>query len=193
MWLHKHPYPPYIPKNTTRLIVGTLPPPRFSTGALNDQDVDFCYGSSSGMLWKIWDRLYDLNLVFENTNHAIEQRKAFLKRERFGICDIVGGACRDKIDASDLGMQDVQLRDVLSILEHHPKVDTLILTGGNSKNGPEYFLRKLLKKSYYSIGMHRRSGSSKASICMRWQNNNSPQPNRAIWDSKPRDWKYASI
>ena len=147
MWFHEHPYPPYIPKNTTRLIVGTLPPPRFSTGALNDQDVDFCYGSSSGMLWKIWDRLYDLSLVFENTNHAIEQRKAFLKRERFGICDIVDGAYRDKIDASDLGMQDVQLRDVLSILEHHPKVDTLILTGGNSKNGPEYFLRKLLKKA----------------------------------------------
>ena len=90
--------------------------------------------------------MYDLNLVFENTNHAIEQRKAFLKRERFGICDIVGGAYRDKIDASDLGMQDLQLRDVLSILEQHSKVDTLIFTGGNSKNGPEYFLRKLLKK-----------------------------------------------
>ena len=147
MWFHEHPYHPYIPENTTRLIVGTLPPPRFSTGALNDQDVDFCYGSSNGMLWKIWNRLYNLNLVFGNTNHAIEQRKAFLKRERFGICDIVGGAYRDKIDASDLGMQDEQLRDVLSILEQHSKVDTLIFTGGNSKNGPEYFLRKLLKKA----------------------------------------------
>ena len=49
MWFHEHPYPPYIPENTTRLIVGTLPPPQFSTGALNDQDVDFCYGSSNGM------------------------------------------------------------------------------------------------------------------------------------------------
>ena len=52
------------------------------------------------MLWKIWDRLDDLNLVFENTNHVIEQRKAFLKRDCFGICDIEGGAYRDKIDAS---------------------------------------------------------------------------------------------
>ena len=147
MWLHEHPYPPYIPDTATRLIVGTLPPPRFSTGALNAQDVDFCYGSSNGMLWKIWDRLYDLNLVFENTHFAIEQRKAFLKRERFGICDIVGAAYRDKIDASDLGMQDVQLRDIRSILEKHPKIDTLIFTGGNSKNGPEYFMRKLLKQA----------------------------------------------
>ena len=104
MWFHKHPYPPYIPETATRLIVGTLPPPRFSSGELNDQDVDFCYGSSNGMLWKIWDRLYDLKLVYENTYYAIEQGKAFLKRKRFGICDIVEGAYREKIDASDQGM-----------------------------------------------------------------------------------------
>ena len=147
MFHHVHPYPPYILEDSTRLIVGTLPPPRFTTGQLNDQDVDFCYGSSNGMLWKIWDRLYALNLVYENTAHAIEQRKAFLKREKIGICDIVGAAYRDKIDASDLGMQQPELRDLLGILEHHPKVDTLIFTGGNSKNGPEYFFRKLLKKA----------------------------------------------
>ena len=147
MFYHKHPYPPDILPDTTRLIVGTLPPPRLTTGELNAQDVDFCYGSSNGMLWKIWDRLYDLNLVYENTNHAIEQRKAFLKREKIGICDIVGAAYRDKIDASDLGMQQPELRDLLGILEQYPKVKTLIFTGGNSKNGPEYFLRKLLKKA----------------------------------------------
>ncbi len=151
MWYHKHPYPPYILENSTRLIVGTLPPPRFSTGDLNNEDVDFCYGSSNGMLWKIWDRLYNLNLVFENTNFAIEQRKAFLKQEHFGICDIVDGAYRDKIDASDLGMQKVKLRNILLILKEYPKVNTLIFTGGNSKNGPEYFFRKLLKTASLSF------------------------------------------
>ena len=34
MFIHKHPYPPFIPKNATKLIVGTLPPPRFYTGIL---------------------------------------------------------------------------------------------------------------------------------------------------------------
>ena len=151
MFYHKHPYPPYILDNSTRLIVGTLPPPRFTTGELNKQDVDFCYGSSNGMLWKIWNRLYDLDLVFENTHFAIEQRKAFLKREKIGICDIVDAAHRDKVDASDLGMQNPELRDVLGILKQHPKVKTLIFTGGNSKNGPEYFFRKLLKRAKISF------------------------------------------
>ena len=44
-------------------------------------------------------------------------------------------------------MQQPELRDLLGILEQHPKVRTLIFTGGNSKNGPEYFFRKLLKKA----------------------------------------------
>lgn len=146
MFHHRHPYPPFILEDTRRLIVGTLPPPRFTTGDLNNQDVDFCYGSSNGMLWKIWDRIYDLQLDFENTNAAIEQRKAFLKREKIGICDIVHAAYREKVDASDLGMKNVELRDMLSYLKQYRKINQLIFTGGNSKNGPEYFFRKLLKK-----------------------------------------------
>lgn len=42
-------------------------------------------------------------------------------------------------------MQQVELRDLLGILQKHPAADTLIFTGVNSKNGPEYFFRKLLK------------------------------------------------
>ena len=151
MFYHTHPYSPYILPDTERLIVGTLPPPRFTIGALNEEDVDFCYGSSNGLLWKVWDRIYNLNLVYENSQYAIAQRKAFLQREKIGVCDIVGAAYRDKIDASDLGMQRVELRDLLGILEQHPKVSTLIFTGGNSKNGPEYFFRQLLKKAKLTL------------------------------------------
>lgn len=151
MFFHTHPYDPYILSDTERLIVGTLPPPRFTTGQLNEQDVDFCYGSSNGLLWKIWDKIYDLQLVYANTHYAVEQRKAFLKREKIGICDIVGAAYRDKIDASDLGMQKVELRDLLGILKQRPQIHQLIFTGGNSKNGPEYFFRQLLKKEGRSL------------------------------------------
>lgn len=43
-------------------------------------------------------------------------------------------------------MQELELRDLIIILEDYPKVDTLLFTGGNSKNGPEYHFRKLLKE-----------------------------------------------
>ena len=151
MFHHTHPYPPYIPENATRLIVGTLPPPRFTTGELKPGDVDFCYGSRDGQLWLVLDRMFDLNLKYENTAEAIAQRENFLIEYGIGICDTVESCRREKIDATDLGMNEVELRDLIGILRKHPKVDTLLFTGGNSKNGPEYFFRRLLK--IYGLGL----------------------------------------
>ncbi|MGB6154084.1 MAG: uracil-DNA glycosylase family protein, partial [Pricia sp.] len=146
MFLHTHPYPPFLFPEATKLIVGTLPPPRFTIREFKDDDVDFCYGSRDGQFWPILDKLFDLGLVYETTQGAIEQRKHFLFKRRIGICDIVEGAEREKVDASDLGMQNVQLRDLVRILQAYPNIDTLLFTGGNSKNGPEYFFRRHLKE-----------------------------------------------
>ncbi|MFD0862596.1 uracil-DNA glycosylase family protein [Sungkyunkwania multivorans] len=146
MFYHFHPYEPFIPVNATKLIVGTLPPPRFCTKDLKTGDVDFCYGSIDGQLWPILDSIFKLNLKFETTDEAIHQRKVFLESRGIGICDIVASAERNKIDASDLGMQNVKLRDLIGYLHRHPKIDTLLFTGGNSKNGPEYFFRRHLKE-----------------------------------------------
>lgn len=146
MFVHKHPYKPFISKNTTKLIIGTLPPPRFYKGILKKGDVDFCYGSIDGQLWKILNEIFQLNLHFETTDNAIKQRKDFLIKNNIGICDIVESCERKKIDASDLGMKNIQLRDMMHYLKEFSKINTLLLTGGNSKNGPEYHLRKLLKK-----------------------------------------------
>ena len=145
MFLHKHPYKPFIQKDTTKLIVGTLPPPRFYNGMLKKGDVNFCYGSIDGQLWKILDKIFTLNLKYETTEFAIEQRKSFLTKKNIGICDIVASCERTKIDASDLGMENIKLRNILSYIKSNSKIETLLLTGGNSKNGPEYFFRKHLK------------------------------------------------
>lgn len=145
MFNHFHPYQPFLFKDMTKLIVGTLPPPRFTQRQLKPGDVDFCYGSRDGQLWRILDRIFGLELVYETTEKAVAQRKAFLYKQGIGICDIVDSAKRIKIDASDLGMQEVKLRNLLGYLNEYKTVDTLLFTGGNSKNGPEYFFRKHLK------------------------------------------------
>lgn len=145
MFHHTHPYKPFIPENATKLIVGTLPPPRFTTGVLKEGDVDFCYGSRDGLLWQVIDQVFELDLKFETSQEAVEQRKQFLIKNNLGICDTVESCRRQKIDASDLGMNQVELRDLISILRQYPKIDTLLFTGGNSKNGPEFFFRRLLK------------------------------------------------
>ncbi|MGM0934723.1 MAG: uracil-DNA glycosylase family protein [Bacteroidota bacterium] len=146
MFHHTHPYRPFIPENATKLIVGTLPPPRFTRRELKEGDVDFCYGSRDGLLWKVLDKIFDLDLKFETTEEAIQQRIDFLKKRGIGICDMVESSHREKIDASDLGMQKVELRNMISILREHPRIERLLFTGGNSKNGPEYFFRRHLRE-----------------------------------------------
>ncbi|WP_188652772.1 uracil-DNA glycosylase family protein [Yeosuana aromativorans] len=145
MFKHQHPYPPFIMEDTTKLIVGTLPPPRFSTGTLLEKDVDFCYGSYYNSLWLYIDTIHNLNLRYDNSEEAVEQRQQFLIDHKIGVCDIVESCERDKIDASDLGMQNIKLRNLIGYLKQHPTIDTLLFTGGNSKNGPEYFFIKHIK------------------------------------------------
>jgi len=145
MFFHKHPYKPFIQKDTKKLIVGTLPPPRFSTGQLLEKDVNFCYGSFYNSLWLKIDKIHNLNLRYDNSQEAIDQRKQFLIDNKIGICDIVESAERKKVDASDIGMQNIKLRDVVDCLKQYPSIEMILFTGGKSKNGPEYFFRKHLK------------------------------------------------
>ncbi|MBT8269050.1 MAG: uracil-DNA glycosylase family protein [Flavobacteriaceae bacterium] len=145
MFIHRHPYPPFIDENTKRLIVGTLPPPRFSMGELEERDVDFCYGSHHNSLWKYIDAIYDLKLRYDNSKQAIEERKDFLLKKKIGIYDIVEECSRERIDASDLGMSNVVLRDLIGALDAYQNVNCLLFIGGNTKNGPEYFFRRHAK------------------------------------------------
>ena len=146
MFFHKHPYQPFIQNDTTKLIVGTLPPPRFTTGELLEKDVNFYYGSYYNSLWLYIDKIHNLNLRYDNSEEAINERKQFLIKNKIGVCDIVDSAEREKIDASDLGMQNIKLRNLIGYLKEYPKIITLLFIGGNSKNGPEYFFRKHLKE-----------------------------------------------
>ncbi|MBE15622.1 MAG: DNA glycosylase [Cytophagaceae bacterium] len=150
-FLHKHPFPPFNLEAAQKLIVGTLPPPRFTTGNLKPGDVNFSYGSIDGQLWPILERIFDLGLSYENTQQAIKERQAFLISRNIGVCDIVNAAYRDKIDASDIGLLEVSLRPMFEILSNFPQIDTLLFTGGNSKNGPEYFFRKLCREYDVSL------------------------------------------
>lgn len=154
MFKHTHPYPPFIPKGATKLIVGTLPPPRFSTGQFKPGDVNFNYGSRDGQLWIILDRIFEMGFSYETSQKAIDERKDFLKKYKIGISDMVECAYRKKIDASDLGIKECELRDLIGILRKNHSINTILFTGGNSKNGPEYFFRKHLK-TYKNIQLKR--------------------------------------
>ncbi len=97
------------------------------------------------MLWPVLDQIFHLGLRYDNSREAVRERQDFLIREKIGICDIVESCRRSKIDASDLGMIEIRQRNIVEQLQLHPTIETLIFTGGNTKNGPEYLFRRQLK------------------------------------------------
>ena len=151
MFYHFHPYKPFLNYDTKRIIVGTIPPPRFCYKEFKINDVDFSYGSKDNLLWQTLNKIYNLSLSFENSNKAITLRKDFLLKYQIGICDIVESCKREKIDASDIGMKEVVLRDILNYIKKYKNIQTLIFTGGLSKNSPEYFFRQILKKQNINL------------------------------------------
>lgn len=151
MFYHFHPYKPFLNQETKKIIVGTLPPPRFCNKEFKINDVNFCYGSKDNLLWQILNKIYNLNLPFENSNEAITLRKEFLLKYKIGICDIVESCKREKIDASDIGMEEVVLRDILGYIRKYKNIQTLIFTGGLCKNSPEFFFRQILKKQNINL------------------------------------------
>jgi hypothetical protein len=52
------------------------------------------------------------------------------------------------MESSDLGMMAIRQRNILRQLGLHPTITTLIFTGGNGKNGPEYLFRRQLKEQF---------------------------------------------
>lgn len=148
---HLHPYAPFLHANTQKVIVGTLPPPRFCQQAFKKHDVNFCYGSQDNLLWHALNAIYHLDLRFDNSNEAVQMRKTFLIKHRIGVCDIVQSCEREKIDASDMGMKNVNLQDLVGFITQYKSIHTLIFTGGNSKNGPEYFFKQQLKTHGLSL------------------------------------------
>lgn len=147
MFFHFHPYEPFLNEDTKTIIMGTLPPPRFCLNEYKKEDVLFCYGSKDNLLWKVLDKIYNLKLNYDNSSEAIIQRKKFLIKHNIGICDIVESCNREKIDASDIGMLDVNLRDILTYIKEYKNIETIIFTGGYCKNSPEYFLKQILKNN----------------------------------------------
>jgi G:T/U-mismatch repair DNA glycosylase len=131
-----HPYDPYVPENATKLVIGSIPPPRFClpNPKLKNGDVDFYYGSGRNCFWKI------LGFDLSAPGNGVERRKIFLKDMNVGITDIVGSCVRKKENsAMDQDLADLELKDIKTLLAQHRKIDTLIYTSE--------FVKGLLEKA----------------------------------------------
>jgi len=143
-----HPFEPYVPENATKLIIGTIPPPRFAQKRLSDKDVNFYYGSEDNNFWDIVGFINDIDFKKENSLQEVEKRKKFLDENKIGICDIVKTTKRKKKEsASDKDLDPTEYLNIIDdILTQHTKIDTLIYTSDYVKECMTRLLKQIFNK-----------------------------------------------
>ena len=143
-----HPFKPFIPIKADKLIIGTIPPPRFclKDRKLYPEDVRFYYGSRDNAFWTIIEKIFDFDFEFKNSEKAINERKNALKELGIGITDIVDQCNHSNDFASDTDLKNLDYKDLGKLLHEHPKIKTLIYTSEFVKNQINTLFR-----TYHSI------------------------------------------
>jgi G:T/U-mismatch repair DNA glycosylase len=119
-----HPYEPYVPENATKLVIGSIPPPRFCGAAseLRAGDVDWYYGSDKNGFWNL------INPDAAKTK-SVDKLKEYLNSLGVGITDIVRSCIRNKPNSAlDKDLEICERKDISTLLKKHPIIDTLIYT-----------------------------------------------------------------
>ena len=151
--LETHPFEPFIPKDATKLIIGTIPPERFFKKNLSECDVNFYYGSQDNAFWKLISEIANIDFLKKNNSDEIDKRKNFLRNNSIGICDIVKKTNRKDGSSLDRDLEIVDFLDIAEILKKYSKINTLIYT--SDSGGVKSFMTKYLKKKFSKEICHR--------------------------------------
>ncbi len=132
--METHPYMPFVPKGASKLILGSLPPWRFTIDddpavnklkILRDGDIDFYYGSRSNRFWMILSEVFNSGKL--NTSDKI---KLLLRNRKIAISDVVHRCRREPAQSAlDQNLKDIEFNnDIRNILMRNHSISTLLFT-----------------------------------------------------------------
>jgi hypoxanthine-DNA glycosylase len=98
-----HPFEPIYHKDSTILILGTLP-------SVKSRENDFYYGHKQNRFWRLLAALYD-----ETVPETINEKKELLFRNHIALWDVIAEC--DIQGSSDSTIRNVKPTDIRSLLE----------------------------------------------------------------------------
>lgn len=149
----------YIPKNATKLIIGTMPPAWLCNKKAKGDYIDFFYGSCDNYFWNIMRFLDDTkikklsdkdlntykNIKFDN----VDACKKFLDDNNIGIVDIVENCIHNNNSAADNDLLSIKNINLIKILEENKKIKEIFCTSEFAKTLiGVYYAKKIIKNEY---------------------------------------------
>ena len=124
------PFPPFLPPNTTVLMMGSFPP------AAEKRAMEFHYPNFQNDMWRVYGLVFfgdamHFQRVGEKAFDA-KKIKAFLAERGIGSCPGVRRAIRTHGNASDAYLKVVETVELPEILEKIPQCRRICTTGGKA-------------------------------------------------------------
>lgn len=124
-----HPWPPFIPVNASKLILGTFP-----TNEINRSAYNFFYPNPLNDFWKLIFEVAGKDLNEYRTSEPVEIRKQILSDLSLGIADIGKRVLRQRDSSKDENLFPIEFTDIFSLLENHTTIAKIIITSSSGAN-----------------------------------------------------------
>jgi G:T/U-mismatch repair DNA glycosylase len=155
--MHKetHPYNAFVPEGAEKLILGSIPPWRFTVDdnpdinnlkKQQDGDIDFAYGSRRNKFWIILSDVFKTGAL-----DSSDKIKLLLRNRKIAISDVVRRCRRvPERSALDQNLKDIEFNhSIKKILTNNPSIGTILFTST--------FAEKLFFK-YFSVRTEKYKG-----------------------------------
>ena len=146
--METHPYKAFVPKGAEKIILGSIPPWRFTVDdspdaskqkKLHPGDIDFAYGSKNNKLWIILSEVFNAGRL-DSSDKIIKM----LSKNKIAISDVVHRCRRiPERSALDQNLKDIEFNhSIKGILINNPSISTILFTSS--------FVERLFYK-YFSV------------------------------------------
>jgi len=140
-----HPfYENYVPEGCKYLIIGTFPTRK------ENRLFDFFYASKTNLMWDILPKIFGGSFKFNTDEEAVLERKTFLSKHSIGMTDMLLKCYRRDNSSRDECLYPIIWNDIISLLNQHTDIHTLILTSRT----PVWGALGLLKTLFLQKGIH---------------------------------------
>ena len=128
--IETRPFPPFLPKKATVMMMGTFPP------AAEKRAMEFHYPNFQNDMWRVYGLIFfnDKDHFRKGDEKAFnpEKIKAFLDQKGIASCPTVYKAIREHGNASDAFLEVVEPVNLREVLGQVPDVAHICTTGGKA-------------------------------------------------------------
>lgn len=128
----RHPIPPVFDKDSRILILGSFP-------SVKSREVQFFYGHPQNRFWKVTAAVFN-----EDVPMTIEEKKAFLVRNRIAVWDVIESC--DIEGSADSAIKNVVANDLNIILEA-AAIENIYVNGKTAEKYFNKYIRDKINRS----------------------------------------------